>query len=111
MYRRHLKSNFLPRGLLRASLFSSVFLLSTSVSAQEAIAMLDTAPVAAPGIQVSSSVQVTGTAIIETEAVASPPAASEKAQSAPTTAGLEPGTMALIGFGLLALAATRRNAR
>ena len=63
----------------------------------------------AAGSQVAPA-SVTVTPVESDSAVALATGVGESDGKSPIT-GLEPGTLALIGFGLLALAATRRNVR
>lgn len=91
-----------------ATVLVSACLISPTIAlAQESMAMVEPGSmrgVATVGAGVSAT-SVTQDLQSET----SVPVAIESTKS--TVTGLEPGTLALIGFGLLALAATRRNAR
>ncbi|MFK8019885.1 MAG: hypothetical protein AB8B86_08970 [Pseudomonadales bacterium] len=93
--------------VLATVLVSACLISPTIALAQESMAMVEPGSmrgVATVGAGVSAT-SVTQDLQSET----SVPVAIESTKS--TVTGLEPGTLALIGFGLLALAATRRNAR
>lgn len=90
-----------------AVLVSACLTAPTIAFAQESMAMVEPGTmrsVATVGAGVSST-----SAAQDMQGEAPVPVAMESTKSSVT--GLEPGTLALIGFGLLALAATRRNAR
>lgn len=97
------------RYLAKTSLLCAFLATTSMASAQDTIAMVDRSAASVSSGQ-ASPVAVSAVQGLDSEAMAS--AASGKLQDgkSPIT-GLEPGTLALIGFGLLALAATRRNAR
>lgn len=94
------------KSLLAASLLCAGLTLPVVSNAQDSIAMIDTGAIAKVSTAAATINTVTA---VEPIADAQVPIATESNKS-PIT-GLEPGTLALIGFGLIALAATRRNAR
>ncbi|MFK7730639.1 MAG: hypothetical protein AB8B48_03375 [Pseudomonadales bacterium] len=96
--------------LLKASLLCVAFSAATLANAQDSIAMVDRSAVSVSGSQVAPVAVAAAVQSLENDAAASTRSTSEQEGKSPIT-GLEPGTLALIGFGLLALAATRRNAR
>ncbi len=94
--------------MARTVLFCAALAATSLANAQDTIAMVDHS---AAGVS-SQAVPVSVSAVQALDNTAASQTASSKEQDSksPIT-GLEPGTLALIGFGLLALAATRRNAR
>ena len=96
------------RQMAKTSLLCAAFAVTSMASAQDTIAMVDHS-VSVSGSQVAP-VAVSAVQGLNTDAVVPAVSSAEQDGKSPIT-GLEPGTLALIGFGLLALAATRRNAR
>lgn len=97
------------RHLAQTSLLCAALVASNMASAQDTIAMVDHSAASVSGSQLTP-VAVSAVQGLEADAVAPVKSHKEQDGKSPIT-GLEPGTLALIGFGLLALAATRRNAR
>ncbi len=103
-------SGSIVRGVIKASALCAAFSMTTVANAQDTIALVDHNSVIASDNQVMPvTVSTTAQGLQDKGAVAIP--AQKEADTKSPITGLEPGTLALIGFGLLALAATRRNAR
>lgn len=86
-------------------------ILSIGVSMPLAMPLMAAEVASADGPSKASASMATTSSIAGSNLAASVGGNQVVEQSADSVTGLEPGTLALIGFGLLALAATRRNAR
>ncbi|MEM8500393.1 MAG: PEP-CTERM sorting domain-containing protein [Pseudomonadota bacterium] len=95
------------RQLAKATLLCAAIATPSLASAQETIVMLEHTAATVSGSQ-AAPIAVSAVRDLNTDVSA---ASGNTLDGKSPITGLEPGTLALIGFGLLALAATRRNAK